>query len=38
MRTLKISFNEEESTIKYEDYYFNGIQMPKNIEFKEIVI
>ena len=36
MRTLKISFNEEESTIKYEDYYFNGIQIPKNIEFKEI--
>ena len=36
MRTLKISFNEEESNIKYEDYYFNGIQIPKNIEFKEI--
>ena len=36
MKNLKITFMEEESKIKYEDYYFNGIQIPKYIEFKEI--
>ena len=38
MRNLKISFNEEENNITYEEYYFNGIQVPKDIEFKEIGI
>ena len=36
MKNLKISFIEEESLIKYDEYYFNGIPIPKNIEFKEI--
>ena len=36
MKNLKISFIEEESKIKYEEYYFNGIPMPKDIEFKDI--
>ena len=36
MRNIKISFNEEKSIIKYEDYYFNGIPKPHNIEFKDI--
>ena len=36
MRNIKISFVEEESNIKYEEYFFNGIQTPKDIEFKEI--
>ena len=36
MKNLKIFFLENESTIKYEEYYFNGISIPKNIEFKEI--
>ena len=36
MKNLKISFIEEESKIKYEEYYFNGIPIPKDIEFKEI--
>ena len=36
MKNLKISYIEEESTIKYEEYYFNGIPNPKDIEFKEI--
>jgi len=36
MKNLKISFIEEESLIKYEEYYFNGIPIPKDIEFKEI--
>ena len=33
---IKISFIEKEKNIKYEEYYFNGIQIPKNIEFQEI--
>lgn len=38
MRNIKISFKdaEPESTIIYEDYYFNGIERPKNISFKNI--
>ena len=34
IKNVKISFIEEESKIKYEEYYFNGIPMPKDIEFK----
>ena len=36
MRNLKISFNKDKNTIEYEEYYFNGIQPPKDIEFKDI--
>ena len=36
MKNSKISFIEEKSQINYEDYYFNGIPKPKNIEFKDI--
>ena len=36
MKNLKLSFIEEESKIKYEEYIFNGIPFPSNIEFKEI--
>ena len=36
MRNIKISFQEENSTIKYDEYYFNGIPSPKDIEFKDI--
>ena len=36
MKNVKISFIEEENTIKYEEYYFNGLAIPKNIEFKDI--
>ena len=35
MKNLKISFDEKNKII-YEEYYFNGIQIPKNIQFKEI--
>jgi DNA repair exonuclease SbcCD ATPase subunit len=38
MKNIKISFNVEESKIKYEDYYFNGIPIPKDIEFKDVGI
>ena len=36
IKNLKISFVENENTIKYEEYYFNGIPIPKDIEFKDI--
>ena len=36
MKNLKISFNEEKASINYDEYYFNGIQTPKDIEFKDI--
>ena len=36
MKNLKITYIEEESKIKYEEYYFNGIPTPKNIELKDI--
>ena len=36
MKNLKFYFIEEESNIKYEEYYFNGLSIPKNIEFKDI--
>ena len=36
IKNMKITFNEEESTIKYEEYYFNGFPIPQDIEFKEI--
>jgi len=36
MKNTKISFQEEQTNIKFEEYYFNGIQVPKNIEFKNI--
>ena len=36
MRNINISFEEEKKTINYEEYYFNGIPSPKDIEFKDI--
>jgi len=38
MRNIKISFEENENKVKYEEYFFNGIPSPKNIEFKDIDI
>ena len=37
MRNLKITFIEEETKIKYDEYFFSGIQIPKNIEAYEII-
>jgi len=34
MRNIK--FKYEEDKVNYEEYYFNGIPKPKNIEFKDI--
>ena len=36
MSNIKISFEEEENKVKYEEYFFNGIPSPKDIEFKDI--
>ena len=36
MRNIKISFEEDKKIINYEEYYFNGIPSPKDIEFKDI--
>ena len=35
MRNIKIDFNDE-NKLKFEEYYFNGIPKPNNIEFKDI--
>ena len=36
MRNLKLEFVENETKIKYTDYFFNGIHSPKNIEINDI--
>jgi len=36
MRNIKILFEEKENKVKYEEYFFNGIPSPKDIEFKDI--
>jgi hypothetical protein len=36
MRNLEISFQEEQNKIIYEEYYFNGFQIPENIKFENI--
>ena len=36
MKNMKITYIENESIIKYEEYYFNGIPIPNNIEFNNI--
>ena len=36
MKNIKFTFDEIKGDIIYEDYYFNGICSPKNIQFKDI--
>ena len=36
IKNIKFSFQEEQSKIEYNEYYFNGIPIPKNIEIKNI--
>ena len=38
MKNLEIGFQEEQTNIKYEEYFFNGIQSPKNINIKDIKV
>ena len=36
IKSIKISYEEDKNNIKFDEYFFNGIQTPKNIEFNEI--
>ena len=36
MGNIKIDFNEENSSVNYEKYYFNGIPIPSNIVTNDI--
>ena len=36
IKSIKFNYEEKKSNIKYEEYYFNGILIPKNIEFKDV--
>ena len=36
MKNIKINFNIDKCDIKFKEYYFSGIHIPKNIEFKDI--
>ena len=36
MKNYEMNFKEDEANIKYEEYLFNGIEKPKNIQIKDI--
>ena len=36
MKSMNITFDSEKMEINFEEYYFNGIPLPLNIEFKEV--
>ena len=36
MKNIKINYEKEKSSINYEQYYFNGLFMPKNIKFNDV--
>ena len=36
MKNIKIDFNKEEKKIEFTEYYFNGISIPKDIQFNNI--
>jgi len=36
MKNIKISFEEKENKVKYEEYIFNKIPSPENIELKDV--
>ena len=36
MKNLKIIYDKENNIVNYEEYYFNGIPIPKDIDFKKI--
>ena len=36
MKNIKIKFEEENTSIKFENYYFNGVPSPTDIEIKNI--
>ena len=36
VKNIKIDFNKEEKKIEFTEYYFNGISIPKDIQFNNI--
>ena len=36
MQSIKPSFNEEKNEINFNEYYFNGVPIPKDIQHKDI--
>ena len=38
IKNIKFNYEEEKNDIKYEEYYFSGIYIPKNIEIKDISV
>ena len=38
MKNIKFHYEEEKSQIKFEEYFFNGIPLPENIEIKDITV
>ena len=36
MKNIKIIYNEKENNIIYDEYYFSGMPIPKDITFSEI--
>ena len=38
MKNLDMNFLEEQTNIKYKEYFFNGLHFPKNINIKDIKI
>ena len=36
MKNIKFHLEEEKRQIKFEEYFFNGIPLPENIEIKDI--
>ena len=36
MKNIKIDFNKEEKKIEFSEYYFNGISIPKDVQFNNI--
>ena len=36
MQSIKPSFNEEKNEINFNEYYFNGVPIPKDIKHKDI--
>jgi len=36
IKNTKISFEEDKTNIKFDEYYFNGVPLPNNIQFKDI--
>ena len=38
MKNIKISYLDNEEYIKFDEYFFNGMKCPKDIEFKDIEI